>query len=162
MRPALDPTPIQEFMVTSFVNKLNTAFASAATGRRCSKGLSCGLATVAVVAALGLTTTVSARSSCPLAESISERDLPKQGRDTLALIRSGGPFPHDRDGITFQNRERILPRQARGHYKEYTVRTPGVKHRGARRIVCGGDQRAANECFYTADHYKSFQCIATK
>jgi ribonuclease T1 len=102
----------------------------------------------------------SARSSCPLSESIAVKDLPKQGRDTLELIKSGGPFPHDRDGITFQNRERVLPKERRGHYKEYTVRTPGVKHRGARRIVCGGDQRAATECFYTADHYKTFSCIA--
>jgi ribonuclease T1 len=103
---------------------------------------------------------VNARSSCPLAESIKVKDLPKQGRDTLALIQSGGPFPHDRDGVTFNNREKILPKAKRGYYNEYTVRTPGVKHRGARRIVCGGDQRAANDCYYTADHYKTFQCIA--
>jgi ribonuclease T1 len=103
---------------------------------------------------------VVARTSCPLAETFKEKELPKQGRDTLALIRAGGPFPHDRDGITFQNRERILPKQSRGYYKEYTVRTPGVRHRGARRIVCGGDQRAANNCYYTADHYKTFSCIA--
>lgn len=101
-----------------------------------------------------------ARTSCPLDQTIKESELPKQGRDTLALIRSGGPFPHDRDGITFQNRERILPKERRGYYKEYTVRTPGVKHRGARRIVCGGDQQAATNCFYTADHYKTFSCIA--
>ncbi len=102
----------------------------------------------------------SARTSCPLAESIKVKDLPKQGRDTLDLIKSGGPFPHDRDGITFNNREKILPKAKRGYYNEYTVRTPGVKHRGARRIVCGGDQRATNECYYSADHYKTFQCIA--
>jgi ribonuclease T1 len=101
----------------------------------------------------------NARTSCALAESIKVAELPKQGRDTLELIKSGGPFPHDRDGVTFNNREKILPKAKRGHYKEYTVRTPGVKRRGARRIVCGGDQRAANECYYTADHYKTFQCI---
>jgi ribonuclease T1 len=105
-------------------------------------------------------TNASARTSCPLAESINVKDLPKQGRDTLDLIKSDGPFPHDRDGVTFNNRERILPKERRGYYKEYTVRTPGVKHRGARRIVCGGDQRAVNECYYTADHYKTFQCVA--
>jgi ribonuclease T1 len=105
-------------------------------------------------------TPASARTSCPLADSIKVKDLPKQARDTLALIQSGGPFPHDRDGITFNNRERILPKAKRGYYNEYTVRTPGVKHRGARRIVCGGDQRAAKECYYTADHYKTFSCIA--
>jgi ribonuclease T1 len=102
----------------------------------------------------------NARASCPLSETIKVNDLPRQGRDTLELIKSGGPFPHDRDGVTFNNREKILPKAKRGYYREYTVRTPGVKHRGARRIVCGGDQRAANECFYTADHYKTFQCIA--
>lgn len=105
-------------------------------------------------------TQASSRTSCPLAESIKVKELPKQGRDTLALIQSGGPFPHDRDGVTFNNREKILPKAKRGYYNEYTVRTPGVKHRGARRIVCGGDQRAANECYYTADHYKTFSCIA--
>jgi ribonuclease T1 len=113
-----------------------------------------------VVLAGALATHAHARTSCPVRESIKVSELPRQGRDTLELIKSGGPFPHDRDGITFQNRERILPKATRGHYKEYTVRTPGVKHRGARRIVCGGDQRAANECYYTADHYKTFQCIA--
>ncbi len=112
------------------------------------------------LAALAISPLAHAKSSCPLAESIKASELPKQGRDTLALIESGGPFPHDRDGVIFSNRERILPRANRGYYREYTVRTPGVKHRGARRIVCGGDQRAATECFYTADHYKSFACIA--
>jgi ribonuclease T1 len=102
----------------------------------------------------------NARASCALAESIAVKDLPKQGRDTLELIKSGGSFPHDRDGVVFGNREKILPKAKRGYYREYTVRTPGVKHRGARRIVCGGDQRAANECYYSADHYKTFQCIA--
>ncbi len=105
-------------------------------------------------------TDANARASCPLAESIKIKDLPKQGRDTLDLIASGGPFPHDRDGITFNNREKILPKAKRGYYREYTVRTPGVKHRGARRIVCGGDQRSLGECYYSADHYKTFQCIA--
>jgi ribonuclease T1 len=97
--------------------------------------------------------------ACSLSESIAVAELPKQGKDTLALIESGGPFPHDRDGITFSNREKILPKERRGFYREYTVRTPGVKHRGARRIVCGGDQQKADRCFYSDDHYKSFKCI---
>ena len=88
------------------------------------------------------------------------RELPKQGQETLALINAGGPFASDRDGITFSNRERILPKEKRGFYREYTVRTPGVKSRGARRIVCGGNQRAAEQCFYSDDHYQSFKCIA--
>jgi len=98
-------------------------------------------------------------AACALDQSVSARDLPRQGRDTLDLIASGGPFPHDRDGIAFSNRERILPSARRGYYREYTVRTPGVRNRGARRIVCGGDQRKADQCYYSDDHYKSFKCI---
>lgn len=119
------------------------------------------LVTLATVSALMFTTGASAKAAtCAVGESIAVRDLPKQGRDTLALIQTGGPFPHDRDGVNFGNRERVLPRAPRGFYREYTVRTPGVRHRGARRIVCGGDQRAADTCYYSDDHYKSFKCIA--
>jgi ribonuclease T1 len=99
-------------------------------------------------------------AACALDQSISAKELPKQGRDALDLIVSGGPFSSNRDGIAFSNRERILPKQPRGFYREYTVRTPGVKNRGARRIVCGGDQRAADLCYYSDDHYQSFKCIA--
>ena len=81
--------------------------------------------------------------------------LPPEGLDTLQLIKRGGPFPYPRDGVVFSNFERILPKQTRGYYHEYTVKTPGVSHRGARRIVCG----EVPECYYTADHYKSFQRI---
>lgn len=86
--------------------------------------------------------------------------LPVQGRDVLTLIDQGGPFRHDKDGTVFGNRERLLPPQPRGFYREYTVRTPGVSHRGARRIVCGGLKPAQSEaCFYTEDHYASFRRI---
>lgn len=78
----------------------------------------------------------------------------------LALIQQGGPFQHDKDGTVFGNRERLLPPHPRGYYREYTVRTPGVGHRGARRIVCGGQQaRAPDACYYTEDHYASFRRI---
>jgi len=100
-----------------------------------------------------------AAQACPVGASISERDLPRQARDVLALIQAGGPFPYDRDGIVFQNRERILPRAPRGHYREYTVRTPGIKNRGARRIVCGGVPQSPDACYYTEDHYATFRCI---
>ncbi len=83
--------------------------------------------------------------------------LPAEARETLRLIDAGGPFPYRRDGITFQNRERRLPEQARGYYREYTVPTPGSRDRGARRIVTGDKPPAAY--YYTADHYKSFQRI---
>ncbi|MEY4863414.1 MAG: hypothetical protein RLZ51_1509, partial [Pseudomonadota bacterium] len=73
---------------------------------------------------------------------IAVSDLPPEARRTLDLIRGGGPFPYEKDGTVFGNRERLLPRAPRGHYTEYTVRTPGVRHRGARRIVTGGDPRS--------------------
>jgi len=85
--------------------------------------------------------------------------LPRAARDTLALIRAGGPFRFERDGATFGNRERSLPARRRGYYHEYTVRTPGVRTRGARRIVCGGAPAAPDLCFYTDDHYRSFRAI---
>lgn len=86
-------------------------------------------------------------------------ELPVQGRDTYELIRRGGPFPYDKDGTVFGNRERLLPAQKRGYYREYTVRTPGSRDRGARRIVCGGPVRMPHACYYTADHYASFRKI---
>lgn len=87
-------------------------------------------------------------------------ELPAEARKTEQLIRSGGPFPYAKDGTVFGNRERLLPRQAQGYYREYTVPTPGARNRGARRIVCGGEQPVAPEaCYYTADHYASFRRI---
>lgn len=76
---------------------------------------------------------------------------------TLALIRQGGPFPHSQDGTVFQNRERQLPAQPRGYYREYTVRTPGLSHRGPRRIVTGGNPPVI--FYYTEDHYRSFRVL---
>lgn len=87
--------------------------------------------------------------------AIRVSDLPPEARQTLALIRAGGPFPHARDGSVFANRERLLPWAARGTYREYTVMTPGRKDRGARRIVAV--KRA--EFYYTEDHYRSFRRI---
>lgn len=83
--------------------------------------------------------------------------LPDEARETLALIARGGPYPHRQDGAVFQNRERRLPPRARGYYREYTVRTPGERTRGARRIVTGGDP--PTEYWYTDDHYASFRRI---
>ena len=76
------------------------------------------------------------------------------------LIHAGGPFPHRKDGTVFGNRERSLPAQRRGFYREYTVDTPGSRDRGARRIVCGGEPPTRPvACFYTADHYTTFRQI---
>ena len=107
---------------------------------------------LAALAMLATSTSFAENRACAMFPSIAVRELPKQGQDTLALIDAGGPFA--------SNRERILPKEKRGYYREYTVRTPGVKNRGARRIVCGGDQRGADACFYSDDHYQSFKCIA--
>jgi ribonuclease T1 len=89
-------------------------------------------------------------------------ELPPEARQTLALIRKGGPFPYSKDGTTFGNRERILPAKAHGYYREYTVKTPGSRDRGARRIVAGHGKSAepvAGEIYYTDDHYRSFRRI---
>lgn len=91
--------------------------------------------------------------------SIALADLPPEARASYALIRKGGPFPYDKDGTVFGNRERLLPPQKRGYYHEYTVRTPGSSGRGARRIVCGGKPRTPDACYFTSDHYSSFREI---
>ncbi|MGC4944132.1 ribonuclease domain-containing protein [Kribbella sp. DT2] len=83
-------------------------------------------------------------------------ELPKEAQQTLTLIGKGGPYPYSRDGVTFGNFEKILPKQDRGYYREYTVKTPGEKDRGARRIVTG----KGGERYYTDDHYKSFRRVA--
>jgi ribonuclease T1 len=86
---------------------------------------------------------------------IAVADLPQEARATLALIRKGGPYPHKQDDGVFGNRERILPQAAHGTYREYTVRTPGAKDRGARRIIAA----RGVEFYYTDDHYNSFRRI---
>lgn len=83
-------------------------------------------------------------------------DLPHEAAETLELIDAGGPFPYDRDGIVFGNREGILPEQRHGYYHEYTVPTPGEDDRGARRIVTGDE----DEYYWTEDHYDSFERIS--
>jgi ribonuclease T1 len=93
-------------------------------------------------------------------ESVALSQLPAEARATERLIRAGGPFPYPKDGTTFGNRERLLPTGPRGYYREYTVKTPGMSGRGARRMVCGGRQvTAPDTCFYTDDHYASFRRI---
>jgi len=92
--------------------------------------------------------------------SVALQALPPQGREVMEQIRSGGPFRYEKDATVFGNRERLLPRQKRGYYREYTVPTPGLRHRGARRIVCGGQQPSRPDaCYYTEDHYSSFRLI---
>ena len=86
---------------------------------------------------------------------VSFKQLPAEARQTLAHIKAGGPFPYAKDGSVFGNREGLLPKRSRGYYREYTVKTPGARDRGARRIVAG----MAGEYYYTDDHYRSFKRI---
>lgn len=86
---------------------------------------------------------------------IAVAELSVEARDTLQAIKRGGPFAYPHDGVVFRNYERILPEQPRGYYREYTVKTPGARNRGARRIISG----KPNEYYYTADHYKTFKRI---
>ena len=105
---------------------------------------------------LSATGTISARSpTIETADRVRAADLPREARETLSLIKQGGPFPYSRDGVVFANREGRLPPASRGTYREYTVKTPGSRDRGARRIIAAG----SNQFWYTADHYRSFRRI---
>ena len=122
---------------------------------------------LAVAAASGWLSRETPRESAAAPEVASEwgsaasqpgsAGLPAEARQTLRLIQAGGPFPYDRDGATFQNREGRLPAQPPGYYREYTVLTPGSSDRGARRIVSGGNPPV--EFYYTDDHYRSFRQV---
>jgi len=103
----------------------------------------------------GTATTPTAVENPSSLPSINASQLPKEARQTLALIAAGGPFPYDRDGVNFGNFEGLLPRKTGGFYKEYTVPTPGESDRGARRIIVGKDSAK----YYTPDHYESFTFI---
>ena len=110
-------------------------------------------------ALLALSGAAIARGPVPIGD-IPAAALPGEARATLALIKAGGPFPYARDGSVFGNREKMLPPHRRGHYREYTVKTPGARDRGARRVVAGagasGDVRTSGEYYYSDDHYNSF------
>lgn len=121
---------------------------------------------LALGAACLLPTAPQARSvqdaSATQAGVVRMDDLPSEARDLHRRILRGGPFRYpDKDGAVFGNRERLLPRETRGYYREYTVPTPGSRDRGARRLVCGGQEpRTPDVCYYTQDHYASFRRIA--
>jgi ribonuclease T1 len=100
-----------------------------------------------------------AESSIGVFTEVKVSALPSEAQATIVLIRKGGPFPYPKDGVVFGNREKILPKQARGFYSEYTVKTPGERSRGARRIIVGGEPRTSTEYYYSSDHYQTFQRI---
>ena len=91
--------------------------------------------------------------------SMALAELPESGIKTFRLIHRGGPFAYEKDGMVFGNRERLLPAEKRGYYREYTVASANTRDRGARRIVCGGQAMAPDNCYYTDDHYASFRRI---
>jgi ribonuclease T1 len=111
------------------------------------------LVAVAAVASLAC----NAREAAPA--TVSFAALPMEARTTLVRIQDGGPFPYPRDGVIFNNRERLLPTKPYGYYHEYTVPTPQTRTRGARRVVCGGAVATLSECYYSDDHYRSFRKI---
>ncbi|MFF8726210.1 ribonuclease domain-containing protein [Streptomyces sp. NPDC015171] len=104
----------------------------------------------------GTVTATTADAAAASVGSVCYGDLPSQAHDTLRLIEQGGPFPYSQDGIVFQNREGVLPKQSSSYYHEYTVKTPGSSTRGARRIVTGQENQ---EDYYTADHYATFDLV---
>ena len=111
-----------------------------------------GLRLVHVKADPVTSTGATGRSGLPVVRVSS---LPPEAQRTLQLIAAGGPYPYRQDGITFSNREGILPQEVSGYYREYTVVTPGSMDRGARRVIAG----RGGEEFYTDDHYASFREI---
>nr|WP_246174163.1 ribonuclease domain-containing protein [Paraburkholderia hayleyella] len=93
-------------------------------------------------------------------DTVTTAQLPRAAVKTLRLIEAGGPYPYEKDGIIFGNRERLLPQRQRGFYHEYTVAARRARNRGAKRIVCGGPLRQTSNCYYSDDHYASFKRIA--
>jgi ribonuclease T1 len=113
------------------------------------------------VGLVALAALVAAAQPAFAAATVGLAELPPEAQRTYRLIHAGGPFPYSKDGVVFGNRERQLPSQVRGYYREYTVKTPQSRDRGARRIICGGREPSTPEvCFYTQDHYASFRRIS--
>jgi ribonuclease T1 len=113
------------------------------------------LVCLAVLLPVGCSSTATTGSTATDTATVKLSRLPAEARRTITLIDQGGPFPYAKDGVVFGNYEKLLPQQKRGYYHEYTVRTPGSRDRGARRIVTGQD----GEIYYTDDHYKSFRTV---
>ncbi|MFF4173545.1 ribonuclease domain-containing protein [Streptomyces sp. NPDC001744] len=159
------PRVLLALVLAVLLGGLPTGCSPATDGARSPASTASGTVTTAP----GTATTAPGRSARPPGPTaapptgasglplVRASELPPEARGTLALIARGGPFPYARDGAVFSNFERVLPRRERGHYHEYTVRTPGERDRGARRIVTGRD----GETYYTDDHYKTFREVVT-
>lgn len=127
-------------------------------GRQPIRQLGCAIFLAATFS--GFTAAAKDVVKWPVDSTVSLQRLPAEARSTSQLIRQGGPFPYAKDGSVFGNRERMLPSAPRGYYREYTVKTPRARNRGAKRIVCGGVKPVEPEaCYYTDDHYASFRRI---
>ena len=132
---------------------------SRAVARQALRKLGVATLVVACLVSTGMVVAKAPQSGLPVG-TVPLAELPAEAQQTERLIRAGGPFPYRKDGTVFGNRERLLPPKPRGHYREYTVKTPESRDRGARRIVCGGEPPVEPDaCFYTADHYTSFRRI---
>jgi ribonuclease T1 len=127
-----------------------------ALSTRLRTGAAAVLAAVLVLLAVCASNSAAwARASSTDLPVVYLSELPPEARHTIVLIRRRGPLPYERDGAVFGNFEGLLPRHERGYYREYTVPTPGLAHRGTRRIIAG----RAGELYYTDDHYRSFKRI---
>jgi ribonuclease T1 len=126
-------------------------------GSKCFKLVITGFLLLTCLVVAGVQAAES--GAAKVAATVSGSALPEPAVQTYRLIHQGGPFAHEKDGMVFGNRERLLPKQTRGYYREYTVATPGSRDRGARRIVCGGAASRPEVCYYTDDHYASFRRI---
>lgn len=115
-----------------------------------------GIAVVGAAAALyTVNETPSDSSTC------SVDSLPAEAGQQIDDILSGAAPDHGRhDGKHFGNYEGLLPEEKSDFYREYTVTTPGITHRGERRIVVGGGTKTNPEVwYYSSDHFKSFCTI---
>jgi ribonuclease T1 len=113
---------------------------------------------------------LAALAGTAAAGALHVSELQQEARETLAIVQRGGPFPYERDGTVFGNYERLLPLERRGYYREYTVPTAGLAHRGTRRLIVGCERvrsapRTFDGCsgaphvYYTDDHYRSFHQV---
>ncbi len=158
----LTPTPVVQAEAGSFAQGEAGGVQSAADAAPAPEATSAPAGEPAAAAAAPTATPTTAPSPAPTMPAtinglptIAWDDLPPEAWDTIELIDQGGPFPYDRDGLTFQNREGLLPQERSGFYSEYTVETPGSSDRGARRIIEGQD----GVLYYTDDHYDSFSVV---
>lgn len=94
-------------------------------------------------------------------DSCTYDSLPVEAQDQIEDILVGAePDDGAADGKHFGNYEGLLPKEKSSYYREYTVKTPGLNHRGERRLVVGGGSETDPDVwYYTSDHFESFCSI---